>query len=266
MSRPKPTGSTLADVQATLRWLDERGTWPSADDDALTRAMGVTLLVALGARTGDGQYLAQASRLGRDLRDPQAASPHAAWALWRLAEATGEDARAAREQARLSGERALTSGRQLDPFLSHAVARHVAGGEMGEVGRELEARVELLYPDLVIQRDRELGLMLWATHLGLDQPWARMQRDQCLRKLDELWVDPPGFFCHMPDYQAIKYADANYLISIGLAAADTWPDRAWLLQEFFRYFRAGDEQDESARTHVLGCCALLPDELILSAG
>lgn len=264
MPRPKPTGAPLADVEATLRWLEERGAWPPAGDVPVD-ALGLSLLVALHRRTSEPRYLAQARDLAHALEGPESASPLTAWSLWRLALAEDADPGPARTQEARSADRALRSERALDPFLAYAVGLHVAVDPSAGPLPELRARIDQLSPTLSLVGDEDLGLMLWAAHLAPAERWATQQRERCLENLDRLWVDPPGFFCRLPDYQAIKHPDANYLIAIGLQAVGEHAERVSLLEEFFRYFQAGEHADDSARAHVLGCCALLPDELLLGA-
>ena len=46
-----------------------------------------------------------------------------------------------------------------------------------------------------------------------------------LENLDLLWTDPPGFFARASYAPHVRIAFANDGVSIGLQAAEIWPER-----------------------------------------
>ena len=93
---------------------------------------------------------------------------------------------------------------------------------------------------LEIDQDLGLGMMLWLAHFFPDEPWAEAQTDRALRTLDDMWVDPPGYFCRSPWLRDTKFAFTNYGVSLGLQAANVWPERVHRLNAFFENWRSGD--------------------------
>jgi hypothetical protein len=59
-----------------------------------------------------------------------------------------------------------------------------------------------------------------------------------------------------------KFAFTNYGVSIGLQAVGDMPDRVSMLHAFFDRYRAGDDYDYAAITHVMACNAHFPGLLI----
>lgn len=59
----------------------------------------------------------------------------------------------------------------------------------------MRALITQSYRDLVITQDLGLGMMLWMTHFFPEEEWAVLQRARALHVLDEMWIDPPGYFC-----------------------------------------------------------------------
>jgi hypothetical protein len=108
-------------------------------------------------------------------------------------------------------------------------------------------------------------MMLWMTHFFPRENWAVLQRHRALRVLDEMWVEPPGYFCRAPGVRTVKFAFTNYGVSIGLQAVGAWPERVRRLNGFFAGYRSGDEYDHNAITPVMGCASHFPGELVLSS-
>ncbi len=81
--------------------------------------------------------------------------------------------------------------------------------------------------------------------------------------LENMWVDPPGYFCREPLQQNVKFAFTNYGVSLGLQAIDLWPERVHALNQFFVGYRSGDEYDRNAITHVMACTSYFPGEFIV---
>jgi hypothetical protein len=131
---------------------------------------------------------------------------------------------------------------------------------------EMRELVERSYRSLALDQDLGLGMMLWFTHFFPDEPWAILQRRRCLDTLDDMWVDPPGYFCRHPGLNHVKFAFTNYGVSLGLQAVEAHPDRVKTLHDFFRTYRSGDEYDTNAITHVMACTAWFPGEFICRVG
>jgi hypothetical protein len=152
----------------------------------------------------------------------------------------------------------------LDAFHGYVVYRLLAPDALAGEIAEMSALVERSYRDLVITQDLGLGMMLWMTHFIPQEEWARVHRARALVILDEMWVDPPGYFCREHGVRGMRFAFTNYGVSIGLQAVGEWPQRIARLNEFFAGYRSGDEYDLNAITHVMGCASYFPGELILS--
>ncbi|HKY95797.1 MAG TPA: hypothetical protein VJL84_10855, partial [Kiloniellales bacterium] len=115
---------------------------------------------------------------------------------------------------------------------------------------------------LDIEQDLGLGMMLWLAHFFSEEEWARAQRSRAQRTLDVMWVDPPGYFSRAPGAPHVKFAFTNYGVSLGLQAADIWPERVKRLNAFFEDWRAGDEYDREAITWVMACVSHFPGAFI----
>lgn len=146
------------------------------------------------------------------------------------------------------------SYRLLDPQERH-LATEIA---------DMRQLVEASWPHLVITQDLGLGMMLWMTQFFPEEAWARTQRTRCLNVLEHMWIEPEGYFCRQPEALHVRFAFTNHGVSIGLQAVGEWPDRVSRLQRYFEDYRSGDEYDTAAITHVMGCCALFPGDLLVS--
>jgi len=127
---------------------------------------------------------------------------------------------------------------------------------------EMRALIEGQYRTLAIDQDLGLGMMLWLAHFYPEKEWAHVQAGRSLAALDRLWVDPPGYFARASYAPDMRIAFANYGVSIGLQAADEWPERVTRLNAFFDTWRSGDEYDREAITHVMACSAHFPGALL----
>ena len=123
---------------------------------------------------------------------------------------------------------------------------------------EMRGLMEHDWRTLDIEQDLGLGMMLWLAHFFPDEPWAKAQTTCALRALDTMWVDPPGYFSRAPWQRETKFAFTNYGVSLGLQAADAWPERVARLNGFFENWRSGDEYDREAITWVMACTSHLP--------
>ena len=96
--------------------------------------------------------------------------------------------------------------------------------------------------------------------------WASTQRGRPPSILDQLWVDPPGYFCRQPGQRRLKFAFTNYGVSLGLQAVGAHEDRVQLLNTFFDTYQSGDEYDTNAITHVMACTSRFPGAAIAGIG
>jgi hypothetical protein len=124
--------------------------------------------------------------------------------------------------------------------------------------RKLIARAA---PDLVITQDLGIGMMLWMTHFFPQEDWAQLQRGRCLGMLERMWNED-GYFCREPTLPRTRFAFTNYGVSVGLQAVGASPERVDRLNSYFESYRAGDEYDEAAITHVMACSSHFPGRLI----
>jgi hypothetical protein len=294
----------IDEVLARLRWLREERIWPNGLRYLWTDAFGVVLLVSLFHALGDQRYLADAEwvvgevervlgrprgiRIGEERdRDGQYFHYLAMWiyALGRLGAIESRHRERAIALVRAVHPRFVVPGRgviwkmredlsgvypgfgfgALDPFHGYVVYRWLAPEALSEEIAEMRALVEQSYHELVITQDLGLGMMLWMTHFSPAEAWAVVQRRRALRVLDDMWVDPPGYFCREHGLRHVKFAFTNYGVSVGLQAVGAWPERVRRLNAFFAAYRSGDEYDRNAITHVMGCASHYPGELIVTA-
>ena len=284
-----------------LRWMREQRIWPTGKRYLWTDGFGVVLLVSLFHRTGEERYLAEAEEvvaavervLGRPRgirigeaadRDGQYFHYLATWmyALHRLGLVKPEYRQRGIDLVRQVHPAFVIPGTgvwwkmeedlsapypgyglgALDAFQGYAVYRLLdPEGLAPEIGQMREI-VEKSWESLVITQDLGLGMMLWMTGLAPGEEWARAQRERCLAILDEMWLDPPGYFCRQPGYPQVKFAFTNYGVSLGLQTAGVWEERVVRLNAFFDTWRSGDEYDTEAITHVMGCTSHFPGEFV----
>ncbi len=141
------------------------------------------------------------------------------------------------------------SYRLLDPA---ALSREIA---------DMRRLIDATASELVITQDLGLGMMLWLTHFFPDEGWAEVQRERCLQMLSRMW-QPPGYFCREPHAPAVKFAFTNYGVSLGLQAVGAMGERVRRLNAFFDSYRARDEYDRAAITHVMACSSHFPGFLL----
>ena len=274
--------------------------WPNGLRYLWTDAFGVILLVSLYDATGEGAYLDQAEQvvadvervLGRERgfrigeapdRDGQYFHYLAMWtyALTQLG----------RERARYR-TRAIEVVQQihepfvrpahgvlwkmeedltrpypgfgygaLDAFHGYVVYRLLDEQALATEIAQMKDLVDHSYVALEVTQDLGIGMMLWMAHF-FPERWAEVQADRGLRTLEEMWIDPPGYFSRYPGTPTVKFAFTNYGVSIGLQAQQRWPDRVRRLNAFFEQYRSGDSYDRDAITHVMDCASYLPGRLI----
>jgi hypothetical protein len=284
-----------------LAWLREQGIWPQGRRYLWTDAFGVVLLTSLYRTLQEERYLTEARwvvgevdrvlgrprgiRIGEaEDRDGQYFHYLAMWlyALGRLGLVVPGYRERAVELARqihrpfvrpgvgvfwkmredLSGPYPGYGFGALDAFHGYVVYRTLAPRELAAEIGEMQEMVELSFRDLEIQQDLGLGMMLWFTHFFPGEPWALVQRQRALAALDQMWLDPPGYFCRYPGMPQVKFAFTNYGVSLGLQAVGEDPDRVEKLHAFFRAYRSGDEYDREAITHVMAGTSYFPGEFI----
>lgn len=288
-----------------LAWMREREIWPNGPRYLWTDAFGVVLLVSLYRELGTERHLDEARwvvaevervlgrspgiRIGEEPdRDGQHFHYLAMWlyALGRLGRIDPEYRERAVELARAVHPRFVRPGvgvywkmtedlsepypgyglGALDPFHGYVVYRlldpEALAGEIADM-REL---VDETVKTLRVTQDLGVGMMLWMSQFFPEERWAALQRHRCLEILENLWIDPPGYFCRQPGSPAVKFAFTNYGVSVGLQAVGEGADRVERLHRFFDAYRAGDEYDLAAITHVMACSSHFPGELVLPAG
>jgi hypothetical protein len=291
----------LVTVKECVRWMDEEGIWPNGLRYLWTDAFGVVLLISLYRTTGDSRYLAEAEwvvaevervlgrprglRIGEEPdRDGQYFHYLAMWiyALHRLGTVKAEYRARAVELVRAVHSRFVVPGvgviwkmredlsgpcpgygfGALDAFHGYVVYRLLDPRALAAEIAEMQALVRASYRDLVITQDLGIGMMLWMAHFFPEEEWAVVQRRRAVRVLDDMWVDPPGYFCREPDLFSVKFAFTNYGVSIGLQGFGIWPERVGRLNAFFTTYRSEDEYDRNAITHVMRCASHFPGELL----
>jgi hypothetical protein len=291
----------VAAVLDKLNWLRDSQIWPNGERYLWTDAFGVTLLVSLYHELGENRFLTEAEWvvaevyrvLGRPLgirigeapdRDGQYFHYLAMWlyALGRLGGIKPAYRDRALELVRQMHPHFVMPGTGvwwkmaedlsspypgyglggLDHFHGYVVYRSLDPEALAAEIAEMGDLVERSYRSLTLDQDLGLGMMLWFTHFFSQEPWAVLQRQRCLNTLDNMWMDPPGYFCRHPGLSHVKFAFTNYGVSLGLESVNAHPDRVRRLHDFFRTYRSGDEYDTNAITHVMACTAWFPGEFI----
>jgi hypothetical protein len=285
-------------VLEKLQWLRQEQIWPNGLRYLWTDAFGVVLLVSLFQALGEEKYLHEAEWvvaevervLGRTVgirigeapdREGQYFHYLAMWlfALDRLGRVKDEYRLRGIYLAQQIHHRFVVPGLgvywkmredlsdpypgigfgALDAFHGYVVYRLLAPEDLAAEIAQMADLVTASYRVLSINQDLGLGMMLWLTHFFPEEPWALTQRQRSLGNLDQLWVEPPGYFCRYPGMPETRLAFSNYGVSLGLQAVGQWPERVQTLHDFFATYRSGDEYDREAITHVMACSAYFPD-------
>ncbi len=284
-------------VLAKLRWMREQRIWPNGLRYLWTDAFGLVLLISLYDELHQQQYLDDAEGLVREVdrvlgrrrgirigeapdRDGQYFHYLAMWlfALSCLSEHIPQYRDRAIELARdvhrafvlphrgvmwkmkedLSGPYPGFGYGALDAFNGYVVYRILGEQALSSEIREMRELIERDYQRLQIDQDLGLGMMLWLSHFCPQEAWSMVQTKRSLTKLDELWIDPPGYFCRAPHLGHVKFAFTNYGVSLGLQAVGRNPDRILRLNRYFDDYRSGDHYDSDAITHVMACASHFP--------
>jgi hypothetical protein len=288
-------------VVAKLDWMRAERIWPNGLRYLWTDAFGLVLYVSLYRELGDDRWIAEAEQLVADVervlgrrrglrigeapdRDGQYFHYLAMWmfALAKLGDlepqyrkrgvALARDVHAAfvipgrgviwKMKEDLSGPYPGCGLGAMDAYDGYVSYRLLDEDALAREIAEMRDLIERSWRTLEIEQDLGLGMMLWLSHFFPEEPWARAQTQRSLAVLDHMWVDPPGYFCRAPWLRTTKFAFTNYGVSLGLQAADVWPERVAPLNAFFETFRSGDEYDREAITWVMACTSHLPGAFI----
>src|ERR1043166_6730213 len=150
----------------------------------------------------------------------------------------------------------------MDAYDGYVSYRLLDGEALAPEIAEMRALIEPTWRTLEIEQDLGLGMMLWLAHFFPEESWGAAQAKRALRHLDTLWIGPPGYFRRAPWLRDTKFAFTNYGVSLGLQAADIWPERVERLNTFFENWRSGDEYDRGAITWVMACTSHFPGVFI----
>ena len=290
-------------VLSKLAWMRRERIWPNGLRYLWTDAFGVVLLVSLHRRLGDARWLDEAEELVADVervlgrerglrigqapdRDGQYFHYLAMWlfALARLGDhrpayraravALAKDIHSAfvipglgviwKMTEDLSGPYRGHGLGALDAFDGYVAYRLLDEAALAPEIAQMRELVEAQYAALDIDQDLGLGMMLWLAHFFPGEDWARVQTERCLEALRALWIDPPGYFGRSRRQRHVRIAFANYGVSLGLQAANRWPERAERLNAHFEAYRSGDEYDTEAITHVMACTSHFPGAFLAS--
>ncbi len=164
-------------------------------------------------------------------------------------------------QEDLSGPYAGTGLGALDAFDGYVSYRMLDESALSSEIADMRALIDIHNSELFITQDLGLGMMLWLSHFFPSEDWASIQKQRCLEMLDTMWR-PEGYFCREPCLPKTKFAFTNYGVSVGLQAAGQMPARVQRLNNYFEAYRAGDEYDDAAITHVMACSSHFPGCLI----
>jgi len=287
-------------VLAKLAWMRERRIWPNGLRYLWTDAFGVVLLVSLYEELGETAHLDEAEwvvaevervlgrargiRIGEEAdRDGQYFHYLAMW-LFALA-VLGRHIPRYRQSGidlvhqihdaflvpahgviwkmkeDLSGPYPGYGLGALDAFDGYVSYRLLDEEGLSREITDMRALIERITPSLVITQDLGIGMMLWMTHFFPAEDWAQVQHARCLAMLDHMWIED-SYFCREPTLPTTKFAFTNYGVSVGLQSVGATPERVERLNAFFESYRAGDEYDEAAITHVMACSSHFPGRLI----
>ncbi len=288
-------------VLRQLQWMQQQQIWPNGMRYLWTDAFGVVLLLSLRNELQDDQYLQQAEQVVTDVervlgrprgirigeapdRDGQYYHYLAMWlfALYRLGQIIPQYHQRAIElvkqihprfvvpdvgvvwkmQEDLRGPYPGYGFGAIDAYHGYVVYRLLDPQQLKHEIADMDRLIGNSYPALQVTQDLGLGMILWLSHFFPAEPWATTMRSRSLAMLDEMWIDPPGYFCREPDMPMMKFAFTNHGVSIGLQAVDATPQRVDRLQRFFAGYQSGDHYDRDAITHVMECCSWHPGLLL----
>jgi hypothetical protein len=288
-------------VLAKLDWMEAERIWPNGLRYLWTDAFGVLLYLSLYRETGQDRWIGRAKALVDEVdrvlgrprglrigeapdRDGQYFHYLAMWltALARFGEiepgyrargiAIASDIHRAfvvpgvgviwKMREDLSAPYPGYGFGALDAFDGYVAYRLLGEEDLAPEVADMRTLIEQQYRTLDIDQDLGLGMMLWLAHFFPEEDWARHQTIRSIQALEQMWNDPPGFFSRASYARHVRIAFANYGVSIGLQAADVWPERVKRLNAYFEHYRSGDEYDREAITWVMACSSHLPGLLL----
>ncbi|MER9326690.1 hypothetical protein [Mesorhizobium sp. M0488] len=288
-------------VLAKLDWMRAERIWPNGLRYLWTDAFGVVLYLSLYDELGEDRWIGQAEKLVADVervlgrprglrigeaedRDGQYFHYLAMWmfALARLGDvkpeykdrgvALARDVHSAfvlpgrgviwKMQEDLSGPYPGFGLGSMDAYDGYVAYNVLDPDALAQEIAEMRDLIERDWRRLDIDQDLGLGMMLWLAHFFPEEPWAIEQARRAVVALDGMWIEPPGYFCRAPWLRDTKFAFTNYGVSLGLQAANLWPERVSRLNVFFEKWRAGDEYDREAITWVMACTSRLPGKFL----
>lgn len=288
-------------VLEKLDWMRDERIWPNGLRYLWTDAFGVVLYVSLYRQTGDSKWIEAAEALVADVervlgrprgyrigeapdRDGQYFHYLAMW-LYALS-CLGEHDSSYREKGigiakaihgpfvipgtgviwkmkeDLSGPYPGYGLGAMDAFDGYVSYRLLGETELADEIAEMKAIMDRQYRSLDIDQDLGLGMMLWLAHFFPDEGWAKVQADRAFDALDDLWIEPPGYFARATHARQVRIAFANYGVSVGLRSWDRWPERIERLNQFFETHPSGDQYDREAITWVMACSSHFPGALL----
>jgi hypothetical protein len=287
---------SISYIQNKLRWMRSNQIWPNGLRYLWTDAFGLVLLVSLYEKLDDLSFLDEAEWLvsevdrvlGRPLgirigeapdRDGQYFHYLAMW-LYGLAilgrhkdQYRQKGIQLVRQihepflvpdqgiiwkmQEDLSGPYADTGLGALDAFDGYVSYRMLDETALSSEVADMRALIDKHNSDLFVTQDLGLGMMLWLSHFFPSEEWAIIQRQRCLDMLNSMWRSE-GYFCREPYLPHTRFAFTNYGVSVGLQAVGQMQPRVRKLNDYFETYRAGDEYDDAAITHVMACSSHFP--------
>jgi hypothetical protein len=291
---------SISYIQNKLRWMRSNQIWPNGLRYLWTDAFGVVLLVSLYEELDDTSFLDDAEWVIADVdrvlgrprgirigeapdRDGQYFHYLAMW-LYALA-VLGRHISVYKQkgielvhqihepflvpghgiiwkmQEDLSGPYPGTGLGALDAFDGYVSYRMLDEDALSSEIADMRALIDMHNTDLFITQDLGLGMMLWLSHFFPSEDWAIVQRQRCLDMLENMW-QPEGYFCREPYLPDSRFAFTNYGVSVGLQAVGEMEARVRMLNDYFESYRAGDEYDHAAITHVMACSSHFPGCLI----
>lgn len=239
-------------VLSKLDWMRDHCIWPNGRRYLWTDAFGVVLLVSLYHELKQKKFLDEALRVVADVervlgrrrgfrigeaadRDGQYFHYLAMWifALTRLGKVVPKYRAKAIQLVKDIHPAFIVPGRgvhwkmledlsapcpgfglgALDPFHGYVVYRLLDEDALAGEIQQMKTIVERSCRDLVITQDLGLGMMLWMTRFIPDERWALVHRERSLAMLDQMWIDPPGYFCRELGAPSVKFAFTNYGVS-----------------------------------------------------
>jgi len=288
--------NSVSYVQQKLAWMRANHIWPNGLRYLWTDAFGVVLLVSLYEKLREPSLLTEAEWLvsevdrvlgrPRGIRIGEAPDRDGQYfhylAMWLYALAIlGRHSDTYRQkgvdlvrqihapflvpgrgiiwkmQEDLSGPYDGTGFGALDAFDGYVSYRMLDEQALSAEIQDMRSLIDSYHPRLQITQDLGLGMMLWLCHFFPNEVWAIVQKRRCLAMLDRMWQED-GYFCREPFLPQTRFAFTNYGVSVGLQAVGEMPARVNRLNDYFETYRADDEYDHAAITHVMACSSHFP--------